>query len=46
MKDCHNVYYKISVNHCYTLSTKSMDVVESNWVSGDSSYNYYQKMCA
>ena len=46
VKDCHNVYYTISVNYCYTLSTKSVDVVESNWVSGDSSYNYYQKMCA
>ena len=51
MEWCRNVIYCRTVEYsvwwtCFLQNKTVLDVPVSAWVTGDSDYNHYQKMCA
>ena len=44
--ECRTVEFNSLGNNCYLQSKTALDVPVSSWISGVSTYNFYQKMCA
>ena len=44
--ECRTVEYRSSFDSCYLQSVTALGVPESAWITGESEFNIYQKMCA
>ena len=44
--ECRSVNYLSSFTYCSLKSKTALDVAWYQWFTGDSGYNYYQRMCA
>ena len=46
MTECRTVEYYSLFNRCYLQIVTALGVPERAWITGDSEFNIYQKMCA